>query len=241
MMEDALHSLFKICVLIGVPFTLGLASRVWWEVKFFLLFVFGCVFFGVLLRSMVFGQDAELDGNIQNVITYTMIFTPLGYAIGTPIVKYFSARLEQVLASDEFDETYRKHAKRHKTYFANDDKDAFQDFYRTYQNEKTGSSGSSYEQYSQSRRSQTRHERTPPPPPQDYRSDKDKMFDILEVSDRNASPKDLKSVYRKLAWKYHPDVLAKNELSDADLKKAEARMQDINQAYDWLKDNGYAV
>jgi len=66
------------------------------------------------------------------------------------------------------------------------------------------------------------------------------MFDILEISNRQASAKDIKIAYRKLAWKYHPDVLAKTELSDKELDAAETRMQEINHAYDWLKENGFA-
>ena len=250
-MEDALHSTINICLYISLPYLLGVASRVWWELKFFLLFVIGCVFSGLFLKSAVFGQDLTIGQNIQNVISYVMILTPLGYFTAPPIIKYFGIWLEKILGSDEFDATYRNYAKRHKTAYANDDKDAFDKFSKAYKAEQWTRSGTfhersragsstQYEEYSQYRRSQTSSERAAPPHQQDYGSDKDKMFDILEVSDRNANAKALKSAYRKLAWKYHPDVLAKNELSDAQLKQAEARMQEINQAYDWLKDNGFA-
>jgi len=230
---------------------MGLAARLWWEVKVFLLFVLGAVFLGLFLQSLISENQLSTGTAIQSLLPYIIVLTPLGYFATAPIIKYFEDRLEALFTSNEFDSTYRKYAKRHKTAFANDDKDAFQDFHRTHQAEARSHSGAyydqrrshsstSYENYSQYRRSQSKAERTAPPPRQSYRSDKDKMFDVLEVSDKSARAKELKSAYRKLAWKYHPDVLAKTELSDTELDAAEARMQDINHAYDWLKDNGFA-
>ena len=243
-MEDVLHNIFKISLMISLAYILGLAARIWWELKLALLFIFGFVFFGTFLQSLIFGQGLAIAQDIEDLIIYTLMFTPLGYLTGLPIIKYFNVRLESVFASDEFDPTYRKFAKRHRQGASPEDLDEFYGNFRTHHTEtraeKRAGPNTSYEQYSQYRRSQSRTENTAPPPPQDYRSDKDKMFDILEVSNRQASPKDIKSAYRKLAWKYHPDVLAKTELSDKELEAAETRMQEINHAYDWLKDNGFA-
>ena len=50
-------------------------------------------------------------------------------------------------------------------------------------------------------------------------------YDILGVS-RSASQQEIKSAYRKLARKYHPDV---NKASDA-----QAKFKDINEAYEVL-------
>lgn len=246
-----LQNIIKIGLCISLSYVMGLAAHIWWEVKIFLVFVLGAVFVGLFFQSVVSENQLSAGTAIQSVLPYIMVFTPLGYLTGHPIVKYFGDQLEAFLGSDEFDATYRQHAKHHKTAFANDDKNAFQDFFRAHQAETRSNSGAYYEQtkarsstpyedYNQYRKSQTKQERTSPPPQQDYRSDKDKMFDILGVADRNASTKVLKSAYRKQAWKYHPDVLARNNLSEVQLKKAEARMQDINHAYDWVKDNGFA-
>lgn len=250
-MEDVLQNILKIGLFICVSYAMGLAARLWWEVKIFLIFVLGAVLLGVFSHSLISETSLWTGRGVLKILPYIVSLAPLGYLTAPPIISYFEDPLERFLSSDEFDSTYRQYAKRHKTAFANDDKDAFQHFHQTYQTEARSHSGAyydqrrshsstSYEDYSQYRRSQSKAERSAPPPRQDYRSDKDKMFDVLEVSDKSARAKELKSAYRKLAWKYHPDVLAKTELSDTELDAAEARMQEINHAYDWLKDNGFA-
>ena len=221
---------------------LGMAAQVWWELRMSLLFIFGIVIFGVFLSSAIFQQGLKTSQGTETVMVFVVVFTPLGYVSGNTILKYLGAWLEKYLGSDEFDPTYREYAKRHKTAFKYDDKEAFQDFYQAHREKERERPppNTSYERYSQYRRSQANAERTAPPPKQIYQSDKDRMLAVLEVKNINANAKDVKSAYRKLAWKYHPDVLAKNELSDAQLNTAQTRMQEINQAYDWLKDNGYA-
>ena len=52
-------------------------------------------------------------------------------------------------------------------------------------------------------------------------------YKALEI-ERTASPEDVRKAYRKLARKYHPDVS-----KEAD---AQARMRDINEANDVLRD-----
>jgi len=58
-------------------------------------------------------------------------------------------------------------------------------------------------------------------------------YQILGVS-KNASADELKSAYRSLAKKYHPDVYA--TASDAEKKKAEEKFKEIQHAYDVLSD-----
>lgn len=52
-------------------------------------------------------------------------------------------------------------------------------------------------------------------------------YKVLEISP-NATDEQVKSAYRELAKKYHPDSYANNPLADL----AEEKMQEINQAYD---------
>ena len=54
-------------------------------------------------------------------------------------------------------------------------------------------------------------------------------YKVLGV-ERGASEAEIKSAYRKLARKYHPDVNPNN-------KKAEAQFKDINEAYQVLGDS----
>ena len=58
-------------------------------------------------------------------------------------------------------------------------------------------------------------------------------YEILGV-DKNASADEIKSAYRRLAKKYHPDVYA--TASEEEKKKAEAKFKEIQYAYDVLSD-----
>ena len=58
-------------------------------------------------------------------------------------------------------------------------------------------------------------------------------YEILGV-DKNASADDLKSAYRKLAKKYHPDLYT--TASEQEKKNAEEKFKEISHAYDVLSD-----
>lgn len=58
-------------------------------------------------------------------------------------------------------------------------------------------------------------------------------YEILGVQ-KTATADELKSAYRKLAKKYHPDVYA--SASDAEKKDAETKFKEINHAYEVLSD-----
>ena len=53
-------------------------------------------------------------------------------------------------------------------------------------------------------------------------------YSVLGIS-RDATEKDIKAAYRKLARKYHPDVNPGN-------KAAEEKFKEINQAYEVISD-----
>ncbi|MEG2688245.1 MAG: molecular chaperone DnaJ [Clostridia bacterium] len=59
-------------------------------------------------------------------------------------------------------------------------------------------------------------------------------YEILGV-DKNASADEMKSAYRRLAKKYHPDLYS--NAPDAEKKKVEAQFKEINHAYDVLSDS----
>ena len=55
-------------------------------------------------------------------------------------------------------------------------------------------------------------------------------YAVLGVSP-SASDEEIKRAYRELVKKYHPDNYANNPLADL----AEAKMKEVNEAYDLLK------
>ena len=59
-------------------------------------------------------------------------------------------------------------------------------------------------------------------------------YEVLGVG-RNASEDEIKSAYRNLAKKYHPDKYAGTDLADL----ANEKMQEINEAYDTICKNGF--
>lgn len=65
-----------------------------------------------------------------------------------------------------------------------------------------------------------------------YFKSKDSSYTILQL-DKNATDKEIKNAYRKLAIKYHPDKVA--NLGPEAQKAANAKFQEINNAYEEIK------
>ncbi|MBZ7933651.1 TerB family tellurite resistance protein [Campylobacter sp. W0065] len=62
----------------------------------------------------------------------------------------------------------------------------------------------------------------------------DEAFEILELP-KNADINTVKKQYRKLAKKYHPDILNANNISEEEIKKGVEKFQKINEAYEKIK------
>ncbi len=52
-----------------------------------------------------------------------------------------------------------------------------------------------------------------------------------------ASKSAIRSAYRSMAKRYHPDKYAASHHSDAKRAEASAKMRAVNEAYDWLQEN----
>lgn len=65
-------------------------------------------------------------------------------------------------------------------------------------------------------------------------SEREKHLATLGLSN-GAKAAEIKSAYRALARKYHPDKLASQNLPETEMARAEAMMVKINQAYEYLK------
>ena len=60
-------------------------------------------------------------------------------------------------------------------------------------------------------------------------SQKRDYYEVLGIS-KDATEKDIKKAYRKLAFKYHPDKNPDNK------KEAEEKFKEVNEAYSVLSD-----
>lgn len=67
------------------------------------------------------------------------------------------------------------------------------------------------------------------------REDMNNPYEVLGVRE-NASEAEIKTAYRELVKKYHPDKYHNNPLADL----AEEKLREVNEAYDYLMKNGRA-
>ena len=63
----------------------------------------------------------------------------------------------------------------------------------------------------------------------------EKAYEILGVSE-GATLKEIKKAYRKLVREYHPDIMQAKGESEEYIKEATAKVQEINAAYELLKE-----
>lgn len=64
-------------------------------------------------------------------------------------------------------------------------------------------------------------------------NERQKALKVLGVSE-DATEKDIRTAYRKLAMKYHPDRVHADGGTEADVEKATEKMSTVNRAYDYL-------
>lgn len=75
----------------------------------------------------------------------------------------------------------------------------------------------------------------PPPPPPKPRLGEEHYLGILELREGVAWA-EVKSGYRSLAKRYHPDLMRGRGATAAELKVGEEKLKTINEAYAWLED-----
>jgi curved DNA-binding protein CbpA len=67
--------------------------------------------------------------------------------------------------------------------------------------------------------------------------DSDDYYKVLGLTKKTASPKKIKSAYRKLALKYHPDKVDANKDNQLDREQSEAIFIKVSEAYSVLSDD----
>lgn len=256
-----MDTLLQHIVLMGlfaiITFGLGIAMRFSAEMRLIIGGIIGFVAFGIVISAGLMGVQIHIEGHFQTFIWFAFCMIPLGFIVAPWIIDSLETKSEQVLGSDRFDKTYRKYAQRnaernkeraggfrwHDAQDYHEWRKQSQTYSAEHQQAREGAK-EDYQRYKQDQyqsRSQGRnHRRKHAPDPTHWMPEKDKMFSVLGLSEKDSDPASIKSAYRKLARKYHPDILASKNLSDAQIDKAMKKMQEINTAYDWLQDNGYA-
>lgn len=230
-MEALLYIILQFGFYVGLSYLAGFLMRLSSEAKL-IIGVIVCIFiYGIGLSEFVFGQSVDIPSGLTNFILVAFIMLPIGYMSANPIIQSFNSRAERVFGSDEFDETYRKYAQKQYNQDKRDNADYFdaeafrKQYHRHYH---SGNYGANEQTYRQKKSFASTAQ------PEKY-----KYFKALDILDQDATADEIKSAYRKLARKYHPDVLASKGLGDAELDEAMKRMQEINAAHDWLKEEGY--
>ena len=235
-MEALLYNSLIVIIPIVLSYAIGFSMRLFWEVKLFLGFIILFVLFGIFMHSVVIGAEIALTPNMTWFITFSSFIIWLGYITAPKIADMVDAKAEDLFTSDAFDETYRKYAQtqkqRHESYHWHDP----QDYHKWRQESYRQSENQQGEQTQDSNYQNSSYQETA----YNSLSQKDKMLTALELSTKTVSKGKIKTAYRKLARQYHPDILAGQQATEQELDNAMTKMQEINAAYDWLQENGYA-
>ena len=237
-MEAVLHS-----IALGVIYTLtaysaGAALRYSPDVRLLLGIISGFVGFGLITYVSLLGVDIQLPKPVSTFLWTAAFFGPLGYISAGPVLGWLDDKTESLFVSEDFDETYRKYAqankKRHYEYSEDDMRNHHK--YHQWRKQSYSRASEGFNNHSKTSSGQKYNRASA----HNGLSQKEKMFATLGLFTQNVSAAEIKSAYRKLARKYHPDILASQNLSEAEIDKAMKKMQSINAAYEWLEDNGLA-
>lgn len=82
---------------------------------------------------------------------------------------------------------------------------------------------------------QQAHTPPPPPPPPKPRLGVEHYLGVLEIRHTAAWP-EVKSAYRTMAKRYHPDLMRGRGAPENALKQAEDTLKTVNEAFAWLED-----
>jgi len=235
-MEALLHNIFLAAIYILAAYGTGVALRFSSDIRLLFGIIFGFVFFSLTAYVMFLGVEIHIPKPMSTLLWVAAFCGPLGYISGGPVLSWLDDKTESILGSDAFDETYRKYAqankKRHQDSYQQDT-GGYHGYHEWRQKTYRRASEDGHTSSEHSHRRQ--HHNTSP---NDGLFQKEKMHAALGLDTQNVSAPEIKSAYRKLARKYHPDMLASQNLSEAEIEKAMKRMQSLNAAYEWFEDNG---
>jgi len=239
-MEGLLQHISLVIIYAIIAYGGGVAMGYSSDLRFMFSGIVGFVCLGLIMCVGFLGSKVHIGPMISIFLWTAAGAGPLGYVTAPLIMGSLEAKSAHILGSNSFDKTYRKYAQKR----ARKQNDGFRwydakDYHKQREQAQRRSETyggrqkqNRYHSYSQSRRQS--------PKPESWMSETDKRLKIMGIAGTQPDAAQIKSAYRKLARKYHPDALASQDLSEAKLDKAMKRMQEINAAYDWLEDNGHA-
>jgi len=228
-MEGFFITILTLLFYASASYVLGAVMHYSKEFALAICFITAYIVLGVLFSQL----PVQLPTELVTFLCVSMIFIPMGYATVETLIETLERKMETASGTGVFDELYKKYnAPRFR-------QDPFEWFdstnYSAWQEQlyKEAAGGGAKEDDFK-----THHGANKAPP--FALPEKDRMLAVLGLTSRDASAASIKKAYRKMARKYHPDMIAGQNLSESQKQAAEKKMQTINAAHDWLKENGYA-